>query len=36
MKGKEIKELFEWIKSKKWDFLFDIEKKWIMKNINQV
>ncbi|WP_395534876.1 hypothetical protein [Neobacillus thermocopriae] len=26
---KEISDLFDWIKSKKWDLLFDNEKKWI-------
>lgn len=31
---KEIVELFDWIKSKKWDFLFDTEKEWI-KSINE-
>lgn len=30
----EIQELFDWIKSKKWEFLFDTEKEWIMKNFN--
>lgn len=29
----EIQELFNWIKLKKWDFLFDMEKKWIDENI---
>ncbi len=31
--NEEINELFDWIKSKKWDFLFDIEKEWIINNI---
>jgi HEAT repeat protein len=31
---KKIQELFEWIKSKKWDYLFDEEKDWYKKNIN--
>ena len=25
----EIHELFDWIKSKKWEFIFDTEKEWI-------
>ncbi|WP_227938165.1 HEAT repeat domain-containing protein [Alkalihalobacillus deserti] len=32
--NEEIHKLFDWIKSKKWDFLFDMEKEWIIKNIN--
>jgi HEAT repeat protein len=32
----EIQELFNWIKFKKWDFLFLTEKKWIEENINKV
>ena len=35
-KYQEILELFDWIKFKKWDFLFQTEKKWIEENINKV
>ena len=31
---KKIQELFEWIKSKKLDDLFDEEKEWYKKSIN--
>ncbi|XEC95981.1 HEAT repeat domain-containing protein [Paenibacillus tarimensis] len=31
----EIHELFDWIKLKKGDFLFDTEKKWVNENINK-
>lgn len=32
----EIQDLFNWIKFKKWDFLFDSEKKWVNENINKL
>ncbi|SMQ81000.1 HEAT repeat-containing protein [Bacillus sp. OV166] len=34
-KYQEILELFDWIKFKKWDFLFDTEKIWVDKNISK-
>lgn len=31
---KRIQQLFEWIQSKKWDYLFDEEKDWYINNIH--
>ncbi|MGE7771398.1 HEAT repeat domain-containing protein [Viridibacillus arvi] len=33
--NEEIHKLFDWIKTKKWDFLFESEKKWITANITK-
>ncbi|MBM7691585.1 hypothetical protein JOC77_000992 [Peribacillus deserti] len=32
----EIRYLFDWLKSNKWDFLFEMEKRWIIKNIKSL